>query len=632
MKREKIKNLMEKYSILISIILGVLFIWGYNLIFIQDTNFIGFNTGPNNPMCLILTIGVSALIYYNRKYKNKRLWIIAGIVGILFAITYYLGDIQNYYIRTAIPAGKKFLLFSMIKILTYTVLFTNVVFWLFDKVPALIRKFASQKEPKFFTNNAKSFWLVFFLFFLSYVPFFLYYYPGNINTDNMWSFYQVTGIKPYTNFQPIVYTFIFGGLWNLGKAIFGTPTAGVAVYTIFQMICSSLVFSTVLYYMAKRRVSVKWRIVTFLFLILNPMNGWFTVRAEKGMLFHLSFILVILGIIDMIHDPRGFFEKKWKPIGFVAITLLMVFIRNNGLYALLLTVPFIIWADRKIWKKVLATFGTVLVIVFLIQGVVFKAFHIDYSSPAEALAVPIQQYARVAKYASDRISDQDRQVIEKYFNVGVTELGESYTPWFTDTAKWNFSAEAFEEDKVTFVKQYFKFAFKFPLQTISAFVFTNGNNYSPNFNAWGIVRTFGNETQTIYTTVGKNDKGTFENFVKTYPIENKHLVNFSYLDVLNDKLTKIPLISDLLSNIGWYFWLLVLCFAYCIYRKKYKEMVMLIPIAGLWLTAIAAPVVDLRYIYPMFLTIPLFIGIIGESCREQEKNTSEICKIEKKVI
>ena len=70
MKREKIKNLMEKYSILISIILGVLFIWGYNLIFIQNTNFVGFNTGPNNPMCLILAIGVSALIYYNRKHKT----------------------------------------------------------------------------------------------------------------------------------------------------------------------------------------------------------------------------------------------------------------------------------------------------------------------------------------------------------------------------------------------------------------------------------------------------------------------------------------------------------------------------------------------------------------------------------
>lgn len=59
---------------------------------------------------------------------------------------------------------------------------------------------------------------------------------------------------------------------------------------------------------------------------------------------------------------------------------------------------------------------------------------------------------------------------------------------------------------------------------------------------------------------------------------------------------------------------------------------MLIPIAGLWLTDIAAPVVDLRYIYPMFLTIPLFIGIIGESCREDKQKTNENCIIEKKVI
>ena len=60
---------------------------------------------------------------------------------------------------------------------------------------------------------------------------------------------------------------------------------------------------------------------------------------------------------------------------------------------------------------------------------------------------------------------------------------------------------------------------------------------------------------------------------------------------------------------------LILCFAYCVYAKQYKDIVMLLPILGLWVTTIAAPMVDIRYIYPMFLTIPLYIGIIAKNSK-----------------
>ena len=118
---------------------------------------------------------------------------------------------------------------------------------LFNKLPVLASKFNTKKEWKLFTNNKKSLFVVALLFFISYLPYFLYYFPGNINTDNIGSLYQITGIKPYSNMQPIVYTLIYGGLWNLGKMIFGTSTAGVATYTVFQMLYTSIVFSIILY-------------------------------------------------------------------------------------------------------------------------------------------------------------------------------------------------------------------------------------------------------------------------------------------------------------------------------------------------------------------------------------------------
>lgn len=117
---------------------------------------------------------------------------------------------------------------------------------------------------------------------------------------------------------------------------------------------------------------------------------------------------------------------------------------------------------------------------------------------------------------------------------------------------------------------------------------------------------------------GREDE-QFGKFIETYPLDRKPLVNFSFLKTINEKVVEgnIPIISMLIDNIGLYFWVLVLCFAYCIYIKKYENIVMLLPIIGLWITTIAAPMVDLRYIYPMFLTIPLYIGIIVKDSKKE---------------
>lgn len=621
----EIKDALEQHLILISVLLGMFIALGLKLEFIKDTNFLGFTSRANDMIYLIFSIGICLLIYYATKIKDKRLWATSIVVGLIFSICYYLGDIQNNYMYTYVPTSKKFILYSIIKLITYFILFTNCIVILFKKLPILANKFNSKKEWKFFTNNQKSFWIVAIIFFASYIPFFLHYFPGNVNTDSVGSLYQITGISPYTNFQPIVYTLILGGLWNLGKAIFGTSVAGIALYSIFQMICTSLVFSTIMYYMAKRKVDIKWRIVTFLFLLLNPLNGWFVVRCEKGILFHLSLILVIIGIIDVVHEQEKFFQKKWKPILLGIISIMMMFIRNNGIYALALALPFIIWACKKARKQSVILFGATLATVFIIQGPIFNMLNINYSNPGEALSVPIQQFARITKYDNGRLTDKDKEIMQRYFDKDLNLLAQEYLPWKSDAVKLHFSAEEFKKDKMTFIIQYFKLACKYPVQTVSSLVLNTGNNYSPNFNVWGIIRDYGTETQDAYGTLGgSNDEG-FKRFINAYPIEAEPIVEFKILDNINKELIKgnIPLISNLFGNIGFYFWILVLCFAYCIYKKQYKNMIMMLPILGLWITTIAAPMVDLRYIYPMFLTAPIFIGIIIRDVKVKEEEENE---------
>ena len=618
MKRTiKLRNILEENKLIISIVVGLFISIALKLEFVKDTNFIVFSQRVIDIIYFIFIIGICYLNYNVAKIRNNRLWIISIIVGIIFAICYYLGDMQNLYIYSYIPTSKKFMLYSLIKLMSYFILFTNCVVMLFDKLPVLLSKFNTQKEWKFFTYNRKSIIVVALIFFASYIPFFLHYYPGNVNTDSVGSLLQITGVATFSNFQPIIYTFLLGILWNTGKAIFGSSVAGIALYTFFQMVCTSLVFSLILYYMAKRKVNFRWRIITFLFLLLNPINGWFVVRCEKGILFHLSLTLVILGIIDIIHEKNKFFEKKWKYIGFILITLIMVFIRNNGIYALLFTIPFLIWHCKDIRKSCAILFSSIFAVTLIVQGPIFKIAKINYSAPGEVLSIPMQQFARISKYDADRLSIEDTKIINKYFNANIEKLGADYVPWKADSTKANFNVEEFNKDKFGFLIQYFKFSIKFPVQTLSSLVFNTGINYSPNFNVWSLMRIFGTETEDAYGTVfkGNNDK-----FITQYPIEGNSIITIKALDILNKELLEgsIPFANMLIENIGVQFWIIVLCLAYCVYKKEYSNIVIIIPILAIFLTDIAAPMVDLRYIYAIFYVVPIFIGVILEDCKEKK--------------
>ena len=77
----------------------------------------------------------------------------------------------------------------------------------------------------------------------------------------------------------------------------------------------------------------------------------------------------------------------------------------------ILAIPFLILACKQIWKKILVLCMTILITILAVQGPIYKIFNINYSNPAEALSIPMQQFARISKYAGYRISEEDKKTI-----------------------------------------------------------------------------------------------------------------------------------------------------------------------------------------------------------------------------
>lgn len=619
MKKEKIKGFVQKYINIIIFILTLFIALGLNVSFIQDSNSLKLSSLFYKVTFLIFIVAIFVMLKTAYKVKDKRLWICTSILAIIFAITYLCGDIGNEYSDGTIPNSKKFILFCIMKIATYFILFNSALVVLFNKIPDLVKQLSNNnKEYKFFTNNRKSLLVIALIFFISYIPYFLYYFPGAIQYDAANSLEQICGYVPYSNHHPITYTLFLGGLWNLGKIVFGSGDAGIAIYTLIQMIATSFVFSFILKYMAKRNIPTKWRIITFLVLLLNPLTGMYTVRVEKSLFFTLFMILAIIGIIEMCYEKEKFFKKIWKPILFAVTILMMTLLRNNGIYILILTLPFILLINKKQIGKILITFIVPIIIFFIIQGPILNACNVTKAKTKEALSIPMQQFARLLKYERDNLTSEEKENIHKYLPLSDERIAHDYWSLISDNIKFNFDENYVKQDKATLLKTYFTLALKYPGQTISAFLFNTYGYYAPNsYSIWGSPN-FREETDTLMSDTYMTDPevwvGDEEVMNSTnserYDIYPRHLLNLSYIDTLNNHIMMkdIPVFSLFITSIGLYFWLLLMCATYMIYTKKYKKLVMLLPVFFLWLTSVAGPVVELRYVYTMILLMPLYIG------------------------
>ena len=105
-------------------------------------------------------------------------------------------------------------------------------------------------------------------------------------------------------------------------------------------------------------------------------------------------------------------------------------------------------------------------------------------------------------------------------------------------------------------------------------------------------------------------------------LEETPIVEIPILDSMINAIyeKQIPIVS-LIANIGFVFWIVLGLVFYNIYQKRYKYLLMFIPVGILYLTCLASPVSgELRYIYSMFVSLPLFIGFSFKNDKSIQKN------------
>ena len=565
----KIKELITKYSFLCNLLFAIL-------------TEIAFAEYFNYQYDFVITCFFFVFLYLYKKTDSKyskKIKKYSMILSIVISLILSIGKIPSNHIWD-IP----FTIFGIKNIIKTLILFIGIT-------PLLFRLFCSMfknlNRIKLFDEkrkmNKKSFFIIFFLMLLSWIPFLLRYFPARMTPDSFYVIhYANEGIL--SDLHTFGHTWFFGMFFHLGKLIFGNLNIAVAFGTLGQMVTLSLIFTNVIRVLHNAGVKKIILIALFVFYALTPLNGMYSVTLWRDVLFGAAFPLLAVYLYEYINNE---YKLSWKQVLLVLLSILFIlFFRNNGIYVFILTIILIPFFNKH-HKKIIFISGILITILyFVIKGPIFDAFGVAKTKSIEAYSIPLQQISRVI-YLDGNISKKQREELNKY--IKVDSIKESYRQVISDPIKNISNGDVISDNLGDFLSLWFRLLLKNPRIYVESYIMQTIGYWYPTIDYGG------NETHL---------QSFFEEDVTSSPITGDKINN-----IIDKYTSKTMPFSNIFWSIGTSFILLIISTAIMLYNGNKKYLILNIPLYALWaVIMISTPVfAELRYIYGLLITIPILL-------------------------
>lgn len=462
----------------------------------------------------------------------------------------------------------------------------------------------SEKKHIDFLNEKKCFLICWMGNFLIWVPSWLSAYPGIYGYDSIYQIKYFVDGNVYTH-HPIIHTYLLGFfIIKLGRDFFGSLEVGMMLYSIFQMLCMSAIFSVVYTYYIRKRIQSRWRLLILAWFAFYPVNAILSFSSTKDVLYAGIFMLCMMMVAMVLEQEEILAQRKFCTLFVLSWFGEMIF-RNQGKYVFALGIMFLLLAVKKYRKRLFMLTVVIFVILGVYDGPITSA--VAYRSGDtfnEMMSVPCVQLSR-AMINTD-LNEDERSLIEEYIphykNYEVFQAN-------ADGMKNTFNRTKFKENPCEFIKLWVKVGIEHPVTYIDAFARITIGFWYPDMN-------YRDENAAHpyweWLSTGQNDPTRFEGYIL---LDRKPMKLFEWLSKLNYSLTyenwyqRIPVISMIFSS-GLAIWCIFFYMLYMIYYKKYKQLVLIAFPLALWLTLLLGPVVLYRYIYPIVLTIPVMFAFV----------------------
>ncbi len=622
----KILDLLKSNKYYRIFVLLIITIFSVFAIFI-DVNLLingltNFSISFRSSFLTIFIVGILLYKLYDNFYlkkTNEKLPI--KIIAILFALLMIFGnsyeELNNWNL---IFGSRQLLLLSIFIFIGYYLLFNCLINKLFSIIYnyASLKNFKSNKVFKFIFED-HPFLTVFIIMLICWLPYIISFYPGILSPDPSNQIKQFFGLNTHyatdvllvdksvliTNHHPVLHTFLLGSCVKFGHII-GSDNLGIFLCSSIQIITLLSVLSYTIVYMKKLRTPMCIRIVALLIYSLVPVFPFYAMSLVKDTIFTS---LVILYVIMLFEYVRKANKKKIKvKKAFLSILLLLglMLFRNNGVFMVVLSFPFLFLIDKKNRLRLSGIFFIAIILFESFLNVILPANKITLGSVREALSVPFQQTARYVNYYGDELSTTDKRIIDKV--LGYDTLASRYNPVLADPVKNKFNPKTSYNNLKDYFKVWYAGLNKYPLIYIEATINNSYGYFYPNTTNWYLY--FNYDSRLKKTGLFNYHYNKFSNartFLSSYG------VIFPY----------IPIIG-MLVNIGFNTWVILMLATFIIVLKKYKYLIYLSPLIALILMCIVSPAnTYFRYAMPYIFSIPIAISMFINVIINNEKNRKE---------
>ena len=566
-----------------------------------------------NPMVSFLVFIVLTLVFlYSMKKINKKYNKMSLILSGVFTLIYIICD--SIEISKTINIFNRYLLLNMS---SYFIIFYFSLINLFVFMDKYIRKKEEDRtitigDKEILSTSKFSFIISFSLIFIVNLLFLIKFYPGNLTYDSYNEISQIKGLFPLMNNHSILHTGLLALFIKFGL-LFKSMNLGVFLYSLFQISLVSLLFSYILYFMAKHKVPIIFRIISLLFFAFHPINIFYSFSIWKDILFSLVFVIFTIIIYYLSKDKDYFMNKKNIAL-FIIISVLLMYLRNNAVYVVLITLLVLFIKYRKTYKRIIPVFISVILTFFISKLLIFNICHINNYEVREMLSVPSQALARI--YKNGNINKKEKETIEKFYT---NKIGEVYNPIISDNTKGLLNQDYFKKHKGEYIKFNLKLFFTHNKEYMESFISNNYGYYYMNSYYPSIILQKTDDLGVKHANIDFLFIFLLLTLISIAIVlivlwnlkDKKNILLFGLLVPvflgLSFSIKDNSLIS-LLFNIGFYVTIIFLTLIYNIKNKN--SVIYYIPSIILWITILFSPVyAEFRYLYPLFILVPIFIGM-----------------------
>lgn len=492
---------------------------------------------------------------------------------------------------------------------------------LFSWVSGLCGKAGSKKGQDGCTDGGfravKSFWGAYAVVMAGFLIPFATYYPAIMAYDVIPQLDQIR-ISGYTTHHPLIHTLMLAFSLKIGEWLplaGNADRAGLAVYTVLQMLAVAGCFAYVYVYMRRKGVH---KYVCYFFVLcaaFYPTHGMLAVSVTKDTVYAALVMLFTVFVWELVAAGGSRMPGKTWMAAYLILTVLLLLFRNNSIYAWVLYLAAVSvamyrksrdgsGAYRNFCRKIDRVHVTSLLLYLALSAGMAAAVHATSDTYArEMLSVPAQQIARVAAYHEDELTEADRERLAAVW--GEDNLPE-YVPAVADRSKRDISGSGHVLKAL--LEEWASLGVRYPQEYARAFLLKNKGMWYLEDSSY-LYDIYSYAKGYLQISYPSNQQEYIQVLVPGYARHQKlqfFQAVYRYFAGGDAVWKYIPPLA-LVMQPAFYCWLLFYYCLCCIGLKKGKWLIPSVYIIALAGTLLLGPCVLVRYVYPVMLSVTVLV-------------------------